>query len=211
MVDRITKITPDHMRVDETKDSLEDEKNQQSGDEADEDGQQSDIFDKSAREALWGTERAEARFQDLKLEASEIDRVIFNEVILKSDPAWLVVSVILRGGRRLNMAYLPVPRPVAMRFKTYERGRRVDHKPFLREGGLALKVSGQHETSESTTINPKETTLSRTLKMLRLRWWHRLGLKDPETNSNNLEIMLAYATVIVVLSAVLFAVWLIMT
>lgn len=72
-------------------------------------------------------------------------------------------------------------------------------------------LTGVEATEESTTVSPGDLTISQTLKVLHRTWWHKLGVKDPDTNAANLEISLAYMTVVVVGAALLFAIWLIMT
>lgn len=213
MVDRIDKVTSDHLRIEAARDSLEEERNQpEAGDESEE-GENQDVFSKSARETLWEDGHNQTQFRDLNLEAGEVEGLLLEGVLLKTDPAWLKVKVILRRGGWVHGAYLPLPRATAMRFKSISAGRRLDHKAFLKNGILSLKVDDKAPTSseELTTMSPREHTLSRTLRLLKLNWWHRLGMVDPVTGSRNLEIILAYTTVFVVLSAILFSIWLIAT
>lgn len=213
MVDRIDKVTSDHLRVEAARDSLEEERNQPEAGDGGEGDEKQDVFAKSARETLWEEGRGQTQFRDLNLEASEVDALVLEGVLLKTDPAWLKVKVILRGGGLVHGAYLPLSRALAMRFKSVSAGRRLDHRAFLKNGLLSFKVDdNDHPSSEeATTMTPREHTLSRTLRLLKLNWWHRLGMVDPVTGSRNLEIILAYTTVFVVLSAILFSIWLIAT
>lgn len=146
MVDRISKVSPDHLRVDGTKDSTEEE------------GQGAFAQEEEGGDGL-------------------------------SDP-------------------LDDPK----KFKKFHQQKGVDPKTFAPSAEHLKNRFQEHDhLDESTTGHQAETTLSRTLKVLRLGWLHRLGLKDPETNRNNFEIILAYLTAIVVLSALLFSLWLILT
>lgn len=62
-----------------------------------------------------------------------------------------------------------------------------------------------------TVIEQKERTFSETLKnTFRKSFVYRLGWKDPDTKRGNIEIILAYVTVFVVLMAFFFAVWIIL-
>jgi hypothetical protein len=214
MVDRIGKIHPrGHLRVDESKDSTEDEGQSNTPDQED-DGPQdgfNSVLDKTDWRVLLDHPQSQQKRIDVPI--ADIAELVFIKINLKTNPSLLNVKILLKDGLVYPSAYVSVPRHVAVPLQ-HVRPQTVLHpEDVTEERVLAFFVPDVRVTAheEVTVVTPEEKTFSQTVKLLFKRTWaQKIGIQDPDTKTPNQEIIWAYVTVAVVVASLLFALVLIM-
>ncbi len=210
MVDRVEKTNANLYRVDEARDSTDDQSGNQTegGDEA-----ESDNFEKLANKTDWKVlfDKNSLWKRNVEIKVEDIDKVKLIGVNLKTNPALLKIRVFLFDGSVINTAFMSISRDVALKFNSMKSAT-INVNQLTRESSLwlTLPVNEELVDDEITRVSvvPKERTFSTTLKMFIFKktWMEKLGLKDPVSKSVNREIMGAYITIVALISAVTFAI-----
>lgn len=216
MVDRISKINShDHPRVDETKDSTEDEGGAQDTGE-DEGFAEPDGFNKLIDKTNWQILLDHPRQNQKKLvvKVSEISEMRFLKINLKNNPSLLNVKVFLKDGMTYPSAYISIARHRTVAFQHLRVNAVIDVGDVTEDDKVTLfvpdlKTDFKDEVTRVTN-DTGERTFSQTIKLLvKKTWIQKIGIQDPETRKTNTEIALAYLTVAVVVLSFIFAViWL---
>jgi hypothetical protein len=218
MVDRISKIDPHgHPRVDEAKDSTDDEG--QSQDTGDEEGfAQSDGFDRLIDKTNWQILLDQPRQNQKKLvmALSDLSEMRFLKINLKTNPSLLNVKVFLRDGMVYPSAYISIPRHRTVAFQHLRQNAVIDARDVTDDDKVTLFVPDLKTDfkDEVTRVTKplQERTFSQTIKFLvKKTWIQKIGIQDPETRKTNTEIATAYLTVAVVILSLAFAVYWLMT
>lgn len=218
MVDRISKINPhDHPRVDETKDSTDDEG--QSQDTNEEEGfAQPDGFNKLIDKTNWQILLDQPRQNQKKIivALSDLSEMRFLKINLKTNPSLLNVKVFLKDGMTYPSAYISIPRHRTVAFQHLRQNAVIDARDVTDDDKVTLfvpdlKMDFKDEITRVT--NPsQERTFSQTIKLLvKKTWIQKIGIQDPETHKTNAEIATAYLTVAVVVLSLVFAIYWLMT
>lgn len=211
MVDRIEKVGREGYRVDEARDSTDD----QSGNAGTEDqGEgETDNFKKLANKTDWNVlfDKKDLWRRNVEVKVEDIDKVKLLGVNLKTNPALLKIRIFLYDSTVINTAFLAVSRDVALKFKGASSAS-IDINQLTKESSLWLTMplneADVDEEITRITATPKERTFSTTLKLLisKKTWLEKLGIQDPVSKSINREIMGVYITVVTLISAVTFAI-----
>lgn len=218
MVDRISKINPhDHPRVDETKDSTDDEGQSQDTDE-EEGFAQPDGFNKLIDKTNWQILLDQPRQNQKKIivALSDLSEMRFLKINLKTNPSLLNVKVFLKDGMTYPSAYISIPRHRTVAFQHLRQNAVIDARDVTDDDKVTLfvpdlKMDFKDEVTRVT--NPsQERTFSQTIKLLvKKTWIQKIGIQDPETHKTNAEIATAYLTVAIVVLSLVFAIYWLMT
>lgn len=217
MVDRINNIPPvgEHLRVDETRDSLEEEDQKGGGQGTDDEPVTtvpSDGFDRALDRTNWKVYLEQPRQNQRKVvvPVGQIQEMRFLKINLRTNPSLLNVKVLLNNASLLSSAYLSVPRHMAMTFEGYRVGDVIDVSEVSSDPVLSFFVADlKNQPGEEVTrvTDRAERTFSRTVKMmLKKTWRQQMGLEDPETRMANREVILVYVTLAVIVLFFIFAI-----
>lgn len=212
MVDRISKINPDHTRVDASRDATDEEGRRQPEDDGEEtDGQgEGDAFDRLRDRTDWSILIDQPRTNQKRVDVlvEDIEALKFLHINLKTNPSLLNVEVKLKDGGRFPSAYFSIPRHMALTFQHARYGSRVDPADLTEAKTIPFFVPDVREADEVTRVTAVEKTFSQTVKMLmRKTLLQKIGVQDPDTKSANPEVVWAYVTAAIVALSLVFAVW----
>lgn len=209
MVDNINKIGSNPYRVDEAKESMDDEEKRQGKQDDDQQDSQKehDAFDASQEQNRLRNLLAHTHpnQKEIEVPVQDIDQIKLLNVDISSEPAHLKMRVFLYDGAELPLAYLPVSRTLAMSLKSMQN-KLVDVSKITPDPKLWLTVpaSGvkEHDWDEDVTRitkDVKEKSLSRTIKMYvkKKSLLQKLGIQNADSNSLNNEIFLVYLTILI--------------
>lgn len=216
MADRIDKFDPSAgvYRVDATRDSLEEEKQNQSGEEGEEN---QDSFDKLSEKTDWNLlfEKQNLWKKNIKIPVEDIASIKFLGVNIKTDPSLLNIRIALNDGQVLTQAFLPMARMQGFKFKSTPRLSELDVRQITAGPVLNVTIPADEEelNKEITkiTLKPKagEVTFSQRVKNLihRKSLIQKIGLQDPVSKNVNNEIVGIYVTILVVVVVVIFGIY----
>lgn len=219
MADRIDKFDPNAgvYRVQETRDSLEEEQQNQGGDEGDENR---DSFDRLSEKTDWNLlfEQQNLWKKNIEIPVEEIASIKFLGINIKTDPSLLNIRVALNDGQVLTQAFLPIARMQGFKFKSTPRLSDLNIKQIT--SGPILNVTTPVDEDElnkeitKITRKPKtgEVTFSQRMKNLihRKSLIQKIGLQDPVSKSVNNEIVGIYVTILVVVITVIFGIYILL-
>lgn len=216
MADRIDKFDPNAgvYRVQETRDSLEEEQQNQGDDEGDENR---DSFDRLSEKTDWNLlfEQQNLWKKNIEIPVEEIASIKFLGVNIKTDPSLLNIRVALNDGQVLTQAFLPIARMEGFKFKSTPRLSDLNIKQITSGAILNVTIPANEEelNKEITKITRKpktgEVTFSQRMKNLihRKSLIQKIGLQDPVSKSVNNEIVGIYVTILVVVITVIFGIY----
>ncbi|MBF0105195.1 MAG: hypothetical protein HQM16_07695 [Deltaproteobacteria bacterium] len=210
MVDYVKKVGPSPYRVDEAKDSLDEDRKRQRGDDDDAEGDK-DNFDKSIDQKhlkdLYG--KSDLWQRDVEVKVEDVDRIKFLGLSLKTNPALLKMRIFLFDGSVMSTAFMAVSRALAMRLKNYNSSAYLDINTLTDKPTLLVALPKKEEIVDdeitSFTKGHREKTLSETFRMLisKKTLAQKLGITDENTKQVNSEILWVYLTVIIVVMVIL--------
>ena len=223
MVDRINNITRigEHPRVDEARDSLEEEEQKGGGDSGEEGSDKSDKivaalpgdgFDRALDRTNWKVylDQPRQNQRQVVVPVEGIKEIRFLKINLKTNPSLLNVKVLLNDASLLSSAYVSVARHMATTFERHRVGDVIEASEISTDPVLTFFVADlkSHPDEEVTRVTMRpELTLSRTVKMiLKKTWRQQMGLEDPETRMANREVILVYITLAVIVLFFVFAI-----
>ncbi len=216
MADRIDKFDPNAgtYRVDATRDSLEEEKQNQGGEDGDEN---QDSFDKISEKTDWNLlfEQQNLWKKNIKIAIEDIASIKFLGINIKTDPSLLNIRIVMSNGEVLTQAFLPIARMQGFKFKSTPRLQEIDVRQITAGSVLNVTIPANEEefNKEITKITrkpqAKEVTFSQRVKNLihKKSWVQKIGLQDPVSKSVNNEIVGIYVTIIVVVITVMFGIY----
>lgn len=218
MVDRISKVSsPDHIRVDESKDATEDEGRQggggvEEGDEEEGLSSSRDGFDRLRDKTDWNVLLEHPRSQQKRVEVAvdDVAELKFLHINLKTNPSLINLKVKLKDGTVFSSAYFSIARHAAVPFQNSRYDSEVDPSDLTEGQVLTFFVPDVRSdfADEVTRVEPAERTFSQTIKLLvKKTLLQKIGVQDPETRHANPEIVWAYVTAAVVAASLAFAAW----
>lgn len=216
MADRIDKIDPNAgaYRVEATRDSLEEEKqNQEEG----EDGENRDSFDRLGERTDWKLlfEQQKLWKKNIEIPVEEIASIKFLGINIKTEPSLLNIRIALNDGQVLTQAFLPIARLQGFKLKSTPRLSELNPRQITSGAVLNVTVPADEEefnkeiTKITRSLPAKEVTFSQRLKNLihRKSLIQKIGLQDPVTKNVNNEIVGIYVTIFVVVIVVIFGIY----
>ena len=196
-------------RVDEAKESMDDEDKRQGkqGDDEQSSQQDQDAFGSSNEQNQLQNLLAHThpKQKEIEIPVQDIDQVKLLHVDISSEPAHLKIRVFLFDGAEIPIAYVPVSRTLAVKLRSLQN-KLIDVTKITPDPKLWLTVPSQgvkeldwDEDVTRITRDVKEKSLSRTIKMYvkKKTFLQKLGIQSAESNSFNNEIFAVYLTILI--------------
>lgn len=210
-IDRIEKTNNELFRVNETKDSLEEDGKKQS--DTDEDGDK-DNFDKLSDKTDWNIlfNKKQLWQRDQQVRCEDISKIKFLGVNLKTDPSLLKIRIFLKDGSMVPTAFLSIPRAMGLQIQHLNRAAMVSPQSLTQAEVLRITVpvDEQKMDDEITKITaaPQEHSFSKTLRRMvsKRSLLQRFGVQDPVSLRLNREVLVIYITVILLIIVLGFGV-----
>ncbi|OVE81602.1 hypothetical protein BVY03_03095 [bacterium K02(2017)] len=205
MVDHIKKIVGETYRVDEPKETLDDDGGQRHEAEEEDEQPQKDKFNQLNNNKDWRSlfDKSNLWQRNFEVKLEDIKKIKFLGLNLNTNPAILKIRVFLNDGHIIQVAFLSLSRTMALKIKK-EAQTNIDPNLLTNESSLWLTLPKDIQAVDDEITNiintNQEKTFSQTFKMLvsKKTWLEKFGLQDPVSKRFNKEFLMIYITVIVV-------------